>query len=363
MGAVRAGADSAHVLIDGLPSVCALGSGWSGERAGVGGSSCVRAAGRFQAGGVACGSPPASRRCPTEPGRCARRRWGPAGTQAGPLGEQGTDRPDGATGVAGEAVGGDPQGLPSQCRGAGVADAVERVVVLRAVVLDRQQDQQVGGVEAGTRRPHPGQLPLLGRRCAPQRDEHRPVPSPGGERVEGDDEFESPAQLPRRGAGRGDPDAVAEPGFERDALVGEQVRAGPDPPWRDELGRCTPRSAGRAEDLGRRVGRCRPERPGVDRCGPGPEHRRHGDRGGRVQVGEQTHEPWPAQPRRRDDPARDGVRPPERLLHPCTLHLGSRPPGRDRCARRDRTGRCQVARRRVRREERDGEAGQAGGRR
>ncbi len=120
-------------------------------------------------------------------------------------------------------------------------------------------DQQVGGVEAGARRRHPGQRPLLGAGVpAPHRDEHRPVPSPGGERVEG---------------------------------------------------------------------------PGVDRCGPGPEQRRHGDHGGDVHVGEQAHEPWPAQPPRRDGPTRDGLRPPERLLHPRTLHPGPRPAGRNRCAR------------------------------
>ncbi len=61
--------------------------------------------------------------------------------------EQGADRPDGATGVWGEAVGGDPEGLPSQRRGAGVADAVERVVVVGAVVLDREQGVGVGEVE------------------------------------------------------------------------------------------------------------------------------------------------------------------------------------------------------------------------
>lgn len=81
------------------------------------------------------------------------------------MGEQGTDRPDGATGVAGEAVGGDPQGLSSQCRGAGVADAVERVVVLRAVVLDRQQGVGVGQVE-----PHPGAAPVVVARELDLRD-------------------------------------------------------------------------------------------------------------------------------------------------------------------------------------------------
>ncbi len=261
--------------------------------------------------------------------------------------------------------------------------------------VQRPQDQQVGGVEAGTRRPHPGRLPLLGCRCAPQRDEHRPVPPPGGERVEGDDgvdEFESPAQLPRRGAGRGDPDAVAEPG------------SSGTPWWASRSGRAGSAVARRARPEHPTVRRTRrgsrpPSRPTPPRAarrrstrpGPGAPASR-GPRRTRTRRGTGARTVARAAARR-DDPARDGVRPPERLLHPRTLHLGPRPPGRNRCARsRSHTptpgGPSRSRRRSVhqgcrsgpeqhsgtdrrvarhrgcrRRAERDGEAGQAGGRR